>query len=262
MKNNNTIFAAAHALTRDTLATNPGYNYRATFAAALRIVWAQANPAAAAVKHANAIRAEWDALTPEQQLEFCARCVNRASRDIIGMSEGGTDDDPAYNAMWEKTAFGNFRELGEYHNETWMRVAAHLQRLEEATEKRISDGKQPRSLAFIVYNAAKAAVMAIYRAEQKHGVASVRERSDDEGNTESYVESACSSRDNTAAEAIRSLDFEAFSARLDDIDKKIFDGIKRGASLDALADTLPIKRGAVNRRRQKIVEKLRDYLTD
>lgn len=233
-------------------AIRPGDDYRATFAAALRILYQRRN---AATEHADAIRAEWNAMQPDEQLAFCAKCVNRASRDLIGMSRGDE-----YSAIYEKTAFGTFSDarlrwmktdLDEYYNATYLKVLESLQRLEDSTARRIENGKAPRSLAFIVYNAAKAAIMQIYRAEIKHGVADV-----------DATENAIAAADDTAADTIRRIDLSAIRAKLDPLDMLIFDGIAAGASLDAIADKANRNRSTINYRRQRLLATLRDYIAD
>ena len=247
---NRRLFKDAHEMTR--AAIRPGDDYRATFAAALRILYQRRN---AATQHADAIRAEWNAMQPDEQLAFCAKCVNRASRDIIGMSDGDN-----YSTIYEKTAFGTFSDarlrwmktdLDEYHNATYLKVLESLARLDESTARRIENGKAPRSLAFIVYNAAKAAIMQIYRAEIKHGVADV-----------DVTENAIAAADDTAADTIRRIDLSAIRANLDPLDMLIFDGIAAGASLDAIADKANRNRSTINYRRQRLLATLRDYIAD
>ena len=258
---NRRLFKDAHEMTR--AAIRPGDDYRATFAAALRILYQRRN---AAAEHSAAIRAEWNAMQPDEQLAFCAKCLNRASRDIIGMSSGDE-----YSSIYEKTAFGTFSDarlrwlktdLDEYHNATYLKVLESLQRLEESTGRRIENGKAPRSLAFIVYNAAKAAIMQIYRAEIKHGVADIRERENADGTRESYTENAIAAADDTAADTIRRLDLSAIRSNLDPLDKLIFDGIAAGASLDAIAEKANRNRSTINYRRQRLLATLRDYIAD
>lgn len=60
----------AHEMTRETLAKYPAADYRATFAAALRIAWKEI-PAPAAVTP----RAAWDALTDAEKVERLERMV-------------------------------------------------------------------------------------------------------------------------------------------------------------------------------------------
>lgn len=247
---NRRLFKDAHEMTR--AAIRPGDDYRATFSAALRILYQRRN---AAAEHSAAIRAEWNAMQPDEQLAFCAKCVNRASRDIIGMSSGDE-----YSTIYEKTAFGTFSDarlrwmktdLDEYHNATYLKVLESLARLDESTARRIENGKAPRSLAFIVYNAAKAAIMQIYRAEIKHGVADV-----------DVTENAIAADNDTAADTIRRIDLSAIRAKLDPLDMLIFDGIAAGASLDAIADKANRNRSTINYRRQRLLATLRDYIAD
>ena len=71
----NAIMKAAHEMTKETLHKYPGTNYRATFAAALRIAWEEAH--AAAAQDAAIIR-----LTIAALLQHAADAVTRRAADV------------------------------------------------------------------------------------------------------------------------------------------------------------------------------------
>lgn len=95
----NAIMKAAHEMTRETLRKFPGANYRATFAAALRIAWeearAAANIAAAAARLAVAVvmQAAADAVTRR------AADVEAAAAEIVADMPKLSDEMPLSAAL-------------------------------------------------------------------------------------------------------------------------------------------------------------------
>lgn len=249
----NAIMNAAHAMTRDTLREFPAADYRATLRAALRICWSESGKGEAVARRAaDAIRAEFRGMSGEDVRAFCARCVRRAAKNEIGYSI-----EDQYAPYWEIPAFGC--TLDDLTDETWMKAAEAVERYEADTMRRAAQGKAPRTLASVIYNAAHAAIMAVYRAERKHGVASVRIVEVDDGATVDAVEQAAAS-DNTERAALIRAALAEVRESLDTRDAVVLQGIMDGATLAAIADRCGISIPAAKKRRDKLLATLRDYI--
>ena len=224
--NNARIMTLAHELTRAAIKDAPAdsRNYSATFSAALRLAWATLdaqNVTRRAASAADAINAEWDALTPDEQLALVKSQVRRAARDVIGYSV-----EDKYSVYWETPAFHcGIHNVEDYVQETFAAVLASWDKLPLVIERRALEGRKPRTLKSHIKAVAKAAVMRIYRDTQKHAVASVRDVTDKDGETSAAVETICAAREDVAQEAVLGYAVEQFRASRDDIDNAILDVI-------------------------------------
>ena len=237
----------AHAIRRAAAAeigVNPSEIY---WAACVRLAWRAAGNNAPFVRAADKARAEWAALTPSAQLDFCARCVNRAARDVIGYS---TEDH--YAQYWERPAFTfGMAALADFHNETFARVLAYLANIDRTNARRAANGQAPRTLAGIVYACAKAAVMAIYRAEVKHARADVREYVNADGDSVRAVE-LCAAPDCTEESALAAVAVRDFRATRDAIDNAILDARHADATTRETGAALGMSAMAVSKRAAKM----------
>ena len=211
-----TIFTRAHAMTRAICAEFADADYRATFAAALRIAWADAQ---------NDPRAAWEAMTGEAQNTALDRmvkwCMNRDSA--------------------ETDASGNFRpnyfnwiacadDITATAHEAWLRMPDAFTNAERA----VSMGKRDSmpSIRAIMANACRTAARYIARQEYRNARAiRIESKTDEDGNTylREYIKDAQS-----IAEPIAPNPETAMLIR-DSIERACKDDIDR-AIIDALAD--------------------------
>lgn len=243
------ILTRAHKLTRSAIATAPAdmRNYSATFSACLRMAWSESGVSTAPQKAVDSIRAEWDALTAEEQLELVKNQVKRAARDVIGYSV-----EDHYSQYWEKPAFTyGTASLGDYWNETFRRVLDNWERQARHNAERAANGCKPRTLKSYVKACAKQAVMCIYRAEYKHGSAA-RDFVDADGERQSIVETLCPSGDDTAREVVFAYALEQFRASRDAIDNAIIDALTAGKNYRAIGESLNMSHVAVVKRVAKL----------
>lgn len=189
----------------------------------LKLAWAEAEAVNAEV-NASAVAAEWANMTEKQQVSMMSACIRKAAKNEIGYS---TEDH--YLQFSEVPAFSCFRahDFDEFLSETVIRVIDKLGDIDKLTatnERRAAKGKRPIRLVSIVYNAARASIAAVYYADAKHGAAYDFEITNDNGETESYVETCCGdSHENTETSAILRAVLEDFTASRDEIDKKIIE---------------------------------------
>lgn len=220
------------------------------FSLCLKQAWAEAEGVNAEI-NAAAVVAEWAATTPEKQVEWLQRCVVRAGRDVIGYS---TEDH--YHQFNERAAWGlHGHEFDEFTDEAYCKLYDAFDRLPVTNERRASKGLPPRSLKSLVYNAAKAAIMAIWENDKKHGRAiQDPEIMNDNGEIESYIETRVSAGGsvNTETSAIIRADLERFTAGRDDIDRKIIELVQENYTERQIADVVKISNVAVHKRIVKI----------
>lgn len=220
------------------------------FSLCLKQAWAEAEGVNAKI-NAAAVVAEWAATTPEKQLEWLQRCVVRAAKDVIGYS---TEDH--YHQFNERAAWGlHGHEFDEFTDEAYCKLYDAFDRLPVTNERRASKGLPPRSLKSLVYNAAKAAIMAIWENDKKHGRAiQDPEIVNDNGEIESYIETRVSAGGsvNTETSAIIRADLERFTAGRDEIDRKIIELAQENYTERQIADVVKISNVAVHKRIVKI----------
>lgn len=190
------------------------------FSLCLKQAWAEAEGVNAEINAAS-VAAEWAAVAPEKQVEWLQRCVVRAGRDVIGYS---TEDH--YHQFNECAAWGlHGHEFDEFVNQAWVALASAFDRLPKTNERRAAKGLRPRSLKSLVYNAAKAAIMAVWEDDRKHGRAiQDPEIVNDNGEVESWTETRVAAKGyDTETSAIIRADLERFTAGRDEIDRKIIE---------------------------------------
>ena len=220
--------------------------------ACLRMAWAETGATSSAARAVDAIRREWDELTDSEQIALVRRQVQRAAKDVIGYSEGGTDSNPAYSAYWEKPAFCALTaDLGDYVNETFARVLSNWERQARHNAQRAANGCKPRTLKSYVKACAKQAVMSIYRAEVKHGRAA-RDYIDADGERQSIVETLCPAGDDTAREVVFAYALEQFRATRDALDNAIIDGLCANRTTREIGDACGMSHVAIVKRIKKI----------
>lgn len=112
----------------------------------------------------------WEALDVDEQRVFVARIVRTWCKNIIGKSA----DANAYNRISESWLWERFgASFDELENSVWARLLPYMQdggrMVAEIDRKRAEAGKAPLTAAGLVYRAANAGLMQLYRAEIKHG---------------------------------------------------------------------------------------------
>lgn len=222
----------------------------------LKMAWAEAEGANAEANAAAVVK-EWAGTAPTAQVEWLQRCVVRAAKDVIGYS---TEDH--YHQFNEHAAFElHGHDFDEYVNEAYIKLYAAFDRLAITNERRAEKGLRPRSLRSLVYNAAKAAIMAIWEADKKHGRAiQDPEIINDNGEAASWIATrAAAAGYDTETSAIIRVDMDKFVAQQDDINKKIIELVQQHYTEREISQALDnkISNVAVHKR----IVKMRSALT-
>lgn len=228
----------------------------------LKIAWAEAEGVNAEA-NACTVVAEWAALGEAGQVKMMSACIRKAAKNEIRYSI-----EDHYLQFSEVPAFSCFRahDFDEFLSETVIRVLDKLSNVDGLTaknEKRAMQGKRPIRLVSIVYNAARASIAAVYYADSKHGAAYDFDVVNDNGETESYVETRCGdSHENTETSAILRAVLDDFTASRDEIDQKIIELVMAQYTEREIAEALEkagrkISNVAVHKRIAKMREALR-----
>lgn len=228
------------------------------FSECLKISWAEAEGVNAADNAARLI-SDWAALGESGQVKIMTACVRKAAKNEIGYSV-----EDKYLQFDEVPAWGlHGHGFDEFVNETWLRVVGKLDAdaLTEKNERRAASGLRPLSLVGLVYSAARASIGAIFYADHKHGVASVRTVTDKNGDEYSFIEEMASSRrDNTESAALIRVSLERFRASRDEIDNIILDCLSLGLTERETAPHCHISNVAVHKRIMKLRDALREIV--
>lgn len=214
------------------------------FSLCLKQAWAEAEGVNAEI-NAAAVVNEWAATAPAAQVEWLQRCVVRAAKDVIGYS---TEDH--YHQFNECAAWGlHGHEFDEFVNEAYCKLFTAFDRLAVVNERRAAKGLRPRSLKSLVYNAAKAAIMAIWENDKKHGKAiQDPEVVNDNGDVESWTETRVAAAGyDTETSAVIRVDLERFTAGRDEIDRKIVELVQENYTERQIADVVKISNVAVHK---------------
>ena len=209
------------------------------FSLCLKQAWAEAEGVNAEI-NAAAVVNEWAVTPADKQVEWLQRCVVRAAKDVIGYS---TEDH--YHQFNERAAWGlHGHDFDEFVNESYCKLFAAFDRLAVTNERRAAKGLRPRSLKSLVYNAAKAAIMAIWENDKKHGKAiQDPEVVNDNGEAESYIETRVSAGGSvdTETSAIIRADLGQFTDGRDEIDRKIMELVQEHYTERMIAEALDNK---------------------
>lgn len=174
----------------------------------------------------------WNALTPEQQINFCKACVCKAIK-------AGRTLKPGY-------------DMGDATQETYCKVLerlANVDKLEADCKQRANNGK-PDTLAAVVCRAANATMQGIAYHHRKDSKATSQTTTAD-GETLDLLDTVAAA-DNTEQAAIIRAELKRFVAGLDDTNKIIFAGMVDGLTERELAPTVGISNVAVHKRIAKI----------
>lgn len=211
--------------------------------------------------NAQAVINEWQELGETGQVKIMQACVRKAAKNEIGYSI-----EDKYLQFNEVPAWGLWGHgFDEYVNETWLRVAGNLDidKLTAKNEKRATQAKKPITLVNIVYNAAKAAIQAIYYSDVKHGKASIRTTIGKDGEEYSYIETMAESRrDNTETSACIKATLQQFIQGRDEKDQTILEAVKDGYTEREIAKFVGMSNVAVHKRIAKMREALRGSMKE
>lgn len=211
--------------------------------------------------NAQAVINEWQELGETGQVKIMQACVRKAAKNEIGYSI-----EDKYLQFNEVPAWGLWGHgFDEYVNETWLRVAGKLDidKLTAKNEKRATQAKKPITLVNIVYNAAKAAIQAIYYSDVKHGKASIRTTIGKDGEEYSYIETMAESRrDNTETSACIKATLQQFIQGRDEKDQTILEAVKDGYTEREIAKFVGMSNVAVHKRIAKMREALRGSMKE
>lgn len=214
-----------------------------------------------AESNAQAVINEWQELGEAGQVKIMQACVRKAAKNEIGYSI-----EDKYLQFNEVPAWGLWGHgFDEYVNETWLRVAGNLDidKLTAKNEKRATQAKKPITLVNIVYNAAKAAIQAIYYSDVKHGKASIRTTIGKDGEEYSYIETMAESRrDNTETSACINATLQQFIQGRDEKDQIILEAVKDGYTEREIAKFVGVSNVAVHKRIAKMREALRGSMKE
>lgn len=226
----------------------------------IRMAFAEAQGDNAEV-NAQAVINEWQELGEAGQVKIMQACVRKAAKNEIGYSI-----EDKYLQFNEVPAWGLWGHgFDEYVNETWLRVAGNLDidKLTAKNEKRATQAKKPITLVNIVYNAAKAAIQAIYYSDVKHGKASIRTTIGKDGEEYSYIETMAESRrDNTETSACIKATLQQFIQGRDEKDQTILEAVKDGYTEREIAKFVGMSNVAVHKRIAKMREALRGSMKE
>lgn len=226
----------------------------------IRMAFAEAQGENAEV-NAQAVINEWQELGEAGQVKIMQACVRKAAKNEIGYSV-----EDKYLQFNEVPAWGLWGHgFDEYVNETWLRVAGNLDidKLTAKNEKRATQAKKPITLVNIVYNAAKAAIQAIYYSDVKHGKASIRTTIGKDGEEYSYIETMAESRrDNTETSACIKATLQQFIQGRDEKDQTILEAVKDGYTEREISKFVGMSNVAVHKRIAKMREALRGSMKE
>ena len=242
------IFTRAHALTRAALAEYPAADYRATFAAALRIAWEESravNP-----------RAEWESMSGEEQYSALIRSVwYGVNRDRAECDRQGN---PRPNYFEWIASEDDARACA---HAAWLNMPAALDRAEDAVTTGKRDTVAP--LRAVMMAACRNAARKTWRNEIKHNnalrIESIRDNDGNEIKRE-YIKDAPTTEhiapNPEIAACIRDSIDRACS---DDTDKIIIDALADGYSMREIAPRIGMSQAAISKRVKRIRER---YATD
>lgn len=176
---------------------------------------------------------EWNALTPEQQINFCKACVCKAIK-------AGRTLKPGY-------------DLDDATQETYCKVLMRLANVDklETDCKRRADNSKPNTLAAVVCRAANATMENIAYQHRKDSKTTSTEIATADGETLDLLDSIPATNDTEQAAIIRA-ELQRFVGSLDDTNKTIFAGLVDGLTERELAPTVGISNVAVHNRMVKI----------
>ena len=241
MKNLSNLMKSAHAETRRILTIYPDADYRTTFAAALRDLWAEPETAAEA----------WAAKSGEEQID-ALRVMTR-----YAMQRDQAETDHRGNYRRNRFAWcSGLDDVDSICNGAWCRMADYL------TDPRRAD--QP--LRHLEYIAVVTEAQSIERHERRHASAlriDAPNTSDDGSETRrEWIDLKASAlADRPTDPYTRALTLDRIDhAAADDIDRHIIRLLAQQYSAREIADIIGMSHTAINKRIAKIRQRDAEYM--
>jgi len=183
-------------------------------------------------------------------------CIRKAAKNEIAYSKEGKYLQFAEVPAW----YLRNHDLWDFISETWLRIAPALtiESLTARNEKRSKDGKRPIALVSIVYNAARASIVAVYNNEIKHERLKAVAVVDEDGDEYSYFDTIeAAARDNTEKSAIIRADLTRFASGRDKTDQTILSMQTIGYTERQIGSEVQMSGQAVHKRIAKMRRDLR-----
>jgi len=185
---------------------------------------------------------QWNAMTPEQQENYCKACVCAALNDRYHLSTGYTFEDAV--------------------QDTYLRVLEAMQdaeALDADSDKRTAAGKAENTLGAIINRAARAGLERMAYQSRKHGKATSQQAITEDGDIIDTLY-LLAAGDDTERAAILRINLQDFTACLDDTNREIIAGKINGLTERALASIVGISSTAVHNRIARMQKTLAEML--
>jgi len=185
---------------------------------------------------------QWNAMTPEQQENYCKAAVATALNDRYHLSTGYTFEDAV--------------------QDTCLRVLEAFQdpkALDADSEKWTAAGKASNTLSMVINRAARAGLERMAYQSRKHGKATSQQTTTEDGDVIDTLY-LLAATDNTERAAIIRVALQDFTASLDDTNREIIAGKIGGMTERELASIIGISNVAVHNRIAKMQKTLAEML--
>lgn len=185
---------------------------------------------------------EWNAVTAEQQENYCKACVCTALNDRYHLSAGYTFEDAT--------------------QDTYLRVLEAMQdpeALDADSDKRTTAGKAGNTLSMVINRAARAGLERMAYQSRKHGKANNHQITNEDGEEIDTLYLLAATNDTEKAAIIR-VALRGFTESLDEINQKIIAGKIDGLTERELASIVGISNVAVHKRIVKMQKALMEML--
>ncbi len=185
---------------------------------------------------------EWNAMTVEQQENYCKACVCTALNDRYHLSTGYTFEDAT--------------------QDTYLRVLEAMhdpEALDADSDKRTAAGKASNTLSMVINRAARAGLERMAYQSRKHGKATSQQTITENGDVidTMYLLAA---DDDTERAAILRVALQDFTASLDDTNREIIAGKIGGMTERELASIVGISNVAVHNRIARMQKALAEII--
>lgn len=177
---------------------------------------------------------QWNAISGEDQLKFCEKCVKLAIKQGRRLKPGYEFDDAVQDTA-----------------ERVLKVLANPAKLDADTEQRESQGKAGNTLAAVVCRAANNSMASIFHHGGKHSKATSRTITTKDGYEIDVLDTIAAKDDTEKAATIRAA-LKAVYDKLDATNKIIFSGMVNGLTERELAPAVSLSNVAVHKRMTKI----------
>lgn len=175
----------------------------------------------------------WNALTPEQQINFCKACVCKAIKSGRTLKAGYDMEDAT------QEAFAKVLER-----------LANVGKLEADCKRREAQGK-PDTLAAVVCRAANSTMEGIAYRHRKDSKVTSQTITTEDGESFDLLDTVAAANDTERAAIIRA-ELQRFADGLDDTNKTIFKGMVNGKTEREIAADIGISHVATHNRMTKI----------